>query len=262
MAEVLVRESGLAAFGTGREIGQRAGVSEATVTRLAYALGFQGFAEMQSYAQRHLARGRTVEKHQVAADALAHVDSLVERVMELDVANIRGTLADIRPADFDRAVELMGTAERIYVMGLRSSGSVAHFLTFLLGSIFGNAELITPGEGDLPNRMAALSPGSLFVAIAFPRYTRETVRAVACARERGARVVAITDSPLSPLAEKADATLSVRIDSLFFSDSYVAALSLANALLAACGARYRERAASNLDRLEALYGDFDPFWTR
>lgn len=261
-AEVLVRDPGLAAFASASEIARRAGVSEATVTRLAYALGFQGFAEMQNYAQQNLARGRLVEKHQVAVDELAGADSLVKRIMELDVANIRSTIAGIRLEDFDRAVEMIGTAERIHVIGLRSSGSVSHFLAFLLGSMFGNTELISPGEGDLPNRLVSLGPGSLLIAIAFPRYTRETVRTVTSASQRGAKILSITDSKLSPLAQKADVSLTVSIDSLFFSDSYVAALSLANALLAACGARYRDRVLGSLNRLEEFYREFDLFWTR
>jgi DNA-binding MurR/RpiR family transcriptional regulator len=103
--------------------------------------------------------------------------------------------------------------------------------------------------------MADVRPGDVVVAIDVRRYERWVVAAAADARLRGAEVVAVTDSVLSPLAAGASATFVVTAASPGPFDSHVGTLALANALVAAVAGRLRASATARLDRIEAAWKD-------
>lgn len=76
-----------------------------------------------------------------------------------------------------------------------------------------------------------IGPDDVFIGLSFPRYSKRTVQASHFARANGAKVIAITDSQKSPLADVADHVLIARSDMVSFIDSLVAPLSLVNALI-------------------------------
>jgi len=91
------------------------------------------------------------------------------------------------------------------------------------------------------------------VGISFPRYTRATVQVVAAAREQRCRIIALTDSVVSPLSKYADVLLIARDTIPSYTDSFVAPLSIINALLAAISTAGRPRTTRNLRKLENLW---------
>jgi DNA-binding MurR/RpiR family transcriptional regulator len=82
-----------------------------------------------------------------------------------------------------------------------------------------------------------LRENDVLIGISFPRYSTRTLEAMRFAKRCGAQVVAITDGPMSPLAEIADLSLTARTDMASFVDSLAAPLSLINALLVTLGLR-------------------------
>ena len=95
----------------------------------------------------------------------------------------------------------------------------------------------------------------------FPRYSKRTVKAIDYAKERGATVIAITDSAGSPLAAKCDHLLLARSDMASFVDSLVAPLSLINALIMAVSARDRERTFETFRELETVWKEYEVYGT-
>ena len=115
--------------------------------------------------------------------------------------------------------------------------------------------------GDILESILRIGPGDVLVGISFPRYSQSTVKGVQFAHDRGADVVAITDSPMSPLYQLASSVLLARSDMISFVDSLVAPFSLLNALIVAAGHRKDADIAQTFDRLEGIwndYGVFDP----
>ncbi len=82
-------------------------------------------------------------------------------------------------------------------------------------------------------RLMGIGPDDLLIAITFPRYASDVVQLVRYARDRGARVVALTDSPAAPIAPLADRVLFAPADHPTLSSSMVAAVAIAEALVAA-----------------------------
>ncbi len=261
VADYILREYERAAFLTAARLGQRVGVSESTVVRFAMALGYAGYPEMQQILQ-DMVRNKltTVDRLLGSVEGMEENESVLAKVMQQDIDNIRQTLQETVPEAFEEAVRLILGARRIYVTGLRSASSLAVFLTFCLNWVVGNAHALISGVEDWLEQMGEIEAGDLLIAISFPRYTRKTVEIVDHARSRGARVLAITDSVMSPLARQATLVLPARSSIDSYVDSFTAPLSLINALLTAVAQQQKERTVASLDRLESEWRKYRIFW--
>ena len=121
--------------------------------------------------------------------------------------------------------------------------------------MFDNVHLVSSGATDVFEEIAMLREDDVLVGISFPRYSKIAVNAVHFARDRGADVIAVTDSKMSPLYKMASASLLVSSDMISFVDSMAAPLSLLNALILAVGQQRR-------DDLSATLADMEQVWSR
>ncbi|MGE5560690.1 MAG: MurR/RpiR family transcriptional regulator [Chloroflexota bacterium] len=248
------------AFLPAAKVGEMAGVSESTVIRLASALGYDGYVGLQEVAQHALRGEAPLLKLEQSAASIAKGESVLARVVELDRENLRRIISSVGEADLQRAVDMILRAERIYVIGLKNSSPLAFFLGLGLNSMLEKVTILMSGSGDLPEQLATIKQGDCAICIGFPRYCRETVYALKYAQGRGAATIAITDGPTSPLAQWADLAFGVPAESLFYVNSYVAPMSLVNAILAAVSLRDRDRLVERLRQIERIYSDQDVYY--
>jgi DNA-binding MurR/RpiR family transcriptional regulator len=243
-----------AVFLTVNDLSQRVNVSLATVVRLSKALGFKGFPEFQREL-RLLFRDKltTISRLQKTMRHSATEEGILARVMQQDSENIRITLEQLPRKDFKRSIQLLNSAKRTVIVGLRSAHSLAVFLGVALEFLQRDVWMIQPGIGNMWDQLFRLKQGDVLVGISFPRYTRETVQALAFARKRGIKTLAITDSPISPLAQHADCVLTARCRMDSFIESFVAPLSLINAVVTALGVYRKESTMKTLSELEDFW---------
>ena len=246
-----------AAFMTASKLGKRVGVSESTVVRFAAELGYDGYPDMQRSLQKMIRnRLTTVQRIEVTNDRLGDQD-LLSMVLQSDIEKIRLTLEELDRESFDRAVDAIIAAKRIYIIGVRSSASIATFLSFYFNLIFGNVVEVTANTAsEVFERLLRVGEGDVVVGVSFPRYSSRTVQAMNFARDRGACTVAITDSEASPLAPICTYTLKARSDMASFVDSLVAPLSLVNALLVAVSQKRNEDLAHTFQTLEQIWEEY------
>ncbi|MBF6606073.1 MAG: MurR/RpiR family transcriptional regulator [Chloroflexi bacterium] len=221
-------------------IGGMIGVSESTVVRLALRLGYVGFPELQQAIRETLKPGAGDD---ASAASTRQGATTTAAMLEADSRNLAEIAARLDPADVGRAVDLLADTRTIYVVGFRTSFSVAYLASFLLQQIHPQTRLMDDSGGSLVNDVAAMGPGDTVVAIAFPRYVRKTIQVVEYAIAHGIRSIAITDSFLSPIAT-ADIIFSVPHDTPSFFNSNVAATVVVNALVA----EYADRTAGRSSR--------------
>ncbi len=260
IAEYLLRHYDKAAFMTASRLGGAVGVSESTVVRFATELGFDGYPQLQRVLQE-LIRNRltSVQRMDVTVEQIGREDVL-GKVLSLDIEKIRRTLEEISAEEFSRSVEAISAAKRIYILGVRSSATLAGFMGFYFNHIFDDVRVIsTTSASEMFEQMIHIGHGDVFVGISFPRYSQRTVKAARYARSSGATVIAITDSPASPLAEYSDRLLIARSDMASFVDSLVAPLSLINAIIVAAGMQNRDEVAKTFDRLEYIWDEYNVY---
>ena len=167
------------------------------------------------------------------------------------------TLEELDRDSFDQAVDAIVSARKIYIIGVRSSSAIAHFLSFYFNLIFENVCLVSANtSSEMFESLLRVGEGDVVVGISFPRYSSRTVQAMNFARDRGASTVAITDSEASPLAASARYTLKARSDMASFVDSLVAPLSLVNALLVAVSRRKNDDLAHTFHTLEEIWDEY------
>jgi DNA-binding MurR/RpiR family transcriptional regulator len=186
----------------------------------------------------------------------------MSQVMQSDIEKIRMTVEETDRAAFNRAVDDIIAARRIYILGVRSAGTIANFISFYFNLIFDNVVTVyTNSVSEVFEQIMRVGPDDVFIGVSFPRYSTRTVKSMRFAKNQGARVIAITDSMDSPLARLADETLVAKSDMASFVDSLVAPLSLVNALIVAIGRKKNQDLATTFSRLEQVWAEYDVYET-
>lgn len=259
IAEYILKNYDKAAFMTAAKLGVSVGVSESTVVRFANELGFSGYPKLQKSLQELIKNKlTTVQRLELSNDYISQGLAL-EGVLKADIENIRSTIEKINYDTFNDVVNKIFEAKRIYIIGLRSSTALAEFLGFYLNIILQNVKIVGSGMSDIFEQMINVEEGDLVIGIGFPRYASRTIDALAFAQDRGADVVAITDSFLSPLAARADYTLIAQSNMASFVDSLVAPLSVINALIIVVGMREKDIISTTFNKLEQIWKDYNVY---
>ena len=259
IAEYILKHYDKAAFMTAAKLGTSVGVSESTVVRFANELGFSGYPKLQKALQELIKNKLTTVQRIELSNDFINQESALKSVLKSDMENIRATLEKINHVTFDEVVNSIFRARKIYIVGLRSSTAIAEFLGFYLNLILDNVKVTGYGVSDIFEHMLNVSEEDLVIGIGFPRYAARTIEALDYAKNRGANVVAITDSLLSPLAARADYTLIAQSNMASFVDSLVAPLSVINALIIAVGLREKEKISSTFAKLEKIWEDYEVY---
>lgn len=252
-----------AAFMTAFKLGETVGVSESTVVRFAAELGFDGYPQLQK-AMQELIRSKltTVQRIEVTRARMAD-DEVLDNVMAYDMANIRQTLEELHRDVFYQAVDAIVEARRVYIFGAGSCRALANFLAYYLKLLLPDIHLIyTSSETEILEEMLQIGEQDAIIGLSFPRYSSKAVKTVHFAHSRQAKIIAITDSVLSPIAEYASYLLLAHSDMATIVDSLVAPLSIINALLVAVSLKKMDSNAARLTELEQLwetYQVFQPF---
>lgn len=260
IAEYIMERYDKAAFMTASKLGTIVGVSESTVVRFATELGFEGYPELQRALKEYTSNKlTTVQRIDVMNDQLSGND-VYEKILNMDIDKIRKTLEESDRDEFYRTVDALCAAKNIYVIGARSAAVLARFLSFYFNMMFDNVKLVhTTSTSEMFEQILNIGENDIMIGISFPRYSTHTVKAFRYAHEQGAKVIAITDSKASPLAEYADNMLLARSDMVSFADSLVAPMSVINALIVAVGMRKSDYVVKNYERLNAVYDEFEVY---
>lgn len=209
-------------------------VSTATVSRFARAMGFSGYPELRAaMAETLQSILKPVEKLREAIERPREKASPYEEGLTTTLDAVRTAAAGLSPALLDDLVRQISQARTLYVMGFGMSAHLAGLLTLGLQPFcpqlinvveFGGTEVAA-------GRLMNVGRGDLLIALSFPRYATDALQLAAYARDRGAHVVAITDSPASPLAAVAGTVLLAPSAHPVLSSSFAAALVVIEALL-------------------------------
>ena len=259
-AEFILSQYDKAAYITAAKLGATVGVSESTVVRFASELGYDGYPGMQREL-RSMIRTRltAAQRVGVASDRIAKEDVL-QSVLEADMDNLRASLAEIDKDEFEQIAEAVVNAKTVYIIGVRSSASLAMFLSFYLNLICGNVRHVqTSTASELFEQIFRIGEGDVLIGISFPRYSKRTLKAIHYAKSRNATVVSITDSKASPIAQAADMSLIARSDMASFVDSLVAPLSVINALIVAISMKKQGEVVATFEKLEKIWDEYQVY---
>ena len=249
-----------AAYLTASKLGAVVRVSESTVVRFANELGFEGYPELQKSLQELIRTKLTsVQRMEITNDRIGDGEVL-SKILSGDIEKIRTTLDRIDPVAFDAAVDAIIDAKHIYISGMRSASLLSGFLGYYFNQMFPDVRTVqATSSSEMFEQLFRIEEGDVFIGISFPRYSKRIIDAIDFAKSKGAVTVALTDSEASPLAQGADHLLIARSDMASFVDSYVAPLSVINALIVALSKKKKQDVAETFEKLEAIWDEYDVY---
>jgi DNA-binding MurR/RpiR family transcriptional regulator len=260
IANYILKHYEKAVYLTAAKLGSIVGVSESTVVRFATEIGYDGYPKFQE-ALEELVKSKltAMQRLEVTTDRI-DTQHVLKSVLQTDEEKIHYTLEHIDEQIFDGAVESILQAKTIYILGVRSCAGLADFLAFYFNIIFESVKLVnTNSTSEMFEIIHRIGKDDVIIGISFPRYSKRILKMLEYASSRGAKVIAITDSEISPIAQFADYALLGRSEMISFVDSLVAPLSIINALIVAISLRKKDEIASNLNSLESIWTEYEVY---
>ncbi len=246
IAEAVLAEPTLLAFGTVSDLADRVGASRPSVVRFARKLGFDGYTQLQRNARRDLSRRLARPSERIRHDeessrpAREALDSAIASVFEAVHGERRAALA----APFVRA-------ENVWVLSGETSQAGAHAFHRRLSIIRPGVHLIE--DRSMGTDLSNAGPGDAAIVFDFFRYRRRVTTTAHFLARSGVTIVAITDSPLSPLVAVADQWCEIEVPAVGPFDSSVPIVAIAESLVSQVARDLHDDAAARIDRIEALW---------
>ncbi|ONI39277.1 N-acetylmannosamine kinase [Candidatus Epulonipiscium fishelsonii] len=260
IANYILNHYDKAVFLTAAKLGAVVGVSESTVVRFANEIGYDGYPQFQD-ALEELVKSKltAMQRLEVTTNRIDKTDVL-KTVLQADEEKIRYTLEEIDKQVFSKVIEEILNAKTIYILGVRSCAGIATFLNFYLNIMFGNIKLITTNSiSEIFEEVHRITKDDILIAISFPRYSKRAYKAIEFVKARNAKILAITDSKLSPIGQCADYVLVGRSEMVSFVDSLVAPLSIINAIIVALSLKKKDELVLNLENLENVWMEYEVY---
>lgn len=261
IAEYLINHYDIAAFMTAASLGETVGVSESTVVRFANVLGYEGYRELQKELQELVkSKLTTVQRISLSSD-FNNLENYMREVMKKDIQNIENILKEIDFNVFQKSLDITLKAQQVYILGLRSSSFLAGYLGFYLNFLLDNVKIVTAGPNDVFEQLLKVTEKDVIIGISYPRYSRRTLEALSYAKEKGCKILTITDSLMSPATQYSDYTLVASSNMFSFVDSLVAPMSLINAFIVALGTKKGKQITNYFEDLETIWKKHDVYIT-
>lgn len=253
VAEAVLDDPKIVAFGTVAELASRSGSSGPTVVRFAAKLGFAGFVELQLAVQEEMADQLRPAVQRIrerrSGDVLA-------TVLATDLENVRRSLDDIDPDEFAAAVELVADRRhRVFVVASELSGAPGRLLAEHLDLLRADVIAVEGAAPRVSRRLVDIEPGDVVFVFDLRRYEQWVLDAATRADERGALVIAVTDSRVSVLAARARHAFTVAARGVGPFDSATGGVAFVHAFVAATAAKLRRSATARLDAIEASWAE-------
>ncbi|MBU9725279.1 MurR/RpiR family transcriptional regulator [Diplocloster modestus] len=239
------------AFCTLEDIAARIGVSTTTVIRFSRVLGYAGFSEMQKDIQSNIkskvALPERLDNMMVLSD-----NQLLNESFANDIQNIQKTMAAQNDEDLQKVIRHISDARNVYILGMRSSFSIAHYLASRLGEIKKNVRLVQSIGMIYPEEIVGAEKGDICIAYLFPRYSKIAATIISWLKNMGVEVILVTSLNYSAVSGYGDIILPCAISSISYKNSFAAPLCLTNYLIAALAKNNYEESRETLARTESI----------
>ena len=261
IAEYIVDHPDRVAFSTVDQMAGQLDVNPSTIVRFTYRLGLKGFPDLQERT-RQLVRGQLSAASEIVNEnsVLVHLEGTAFGTsLGQDLQNLRRTISALKVEDLQRASDIIAAARRVFVVGSFNAYSVAFFLGLALDRIRGN---VTVWSGDMTlqaSQLVDLGPEDCLIAFTSAPYAVSTQKVAQLAKEAKAKVIAVTDTPISAVGQIADVILAAASTGAGLQNSFVAAMAVANALLNGVAAANSELTLERYGRLAKVLGRLDAF---
>jgi len=252
IAEAVLAEPTLLAFGTVSDLADRVGTSRPSIVRFANKLGFNGYTRLQQHVRSDLSHRLSRPSERIRSDGKTAPPA--RDVINGAISSVLDALEDGRIAELAAPVV---QAEKVWILSGETSQAGAH-------ALHSGLSMVRPGvrsleEHSFSTTLSDAGPCDAVVVFDFFRYRRQVATAARVFAGAGVTVVAITDSPLSPLVELADTSCQIEIPAVGPFDSSVPVVLMCELLVGEIAQELQDDATNRIDRIEALWEETEVF---
>jgi DNA-binding MurR/RpiR family transcriptional regulator len=252
IAEEVLTEPTLLAFGTVSDLANHVGTSRPSIVRFANKLGFGGYSKLQKHVRNDLS-------HQLArpSERIRQRDRTVPPARVAINGSIASVFTALEGGQLSELAAPLVRAENVWVLSGETSKAGAH-------ALLSGLSMIRPGvrsleEHSFATDLSDAGPNDAAVVFDFFRYRRQVINAARVFADSGVSVVAITDSPLSPLVELADVWCEIEVPAIGPFDSSVPVVTIAELLVSQVAIELQDEATERIDCIEALWEKTEVF---
>ena len=246
-----------------RRLAKDAGVKPATITRLTKILGFHEYdALREPFRQRLKTRSPDFASKLQDVQKLGESNegSLFADLRAQEIFNIEHSLSDENYPIMDAAAQTMHESRKVYVLGLRGAHAPAFLFHYAYQLFQDNSQLLDTSAGIFADQLRGIGPEDSLLVVSFPPYTQLTIDAVEYAAEAGAKIVAVTDSIVSPAASAAAHTIVTKNQSPSFYHSFTGALAVIQALITMLVTKAGGDAVKIVEEAEKQLSRISAYW--
>lgn len=244
---------------TSTAMAEKIGVSDTSVVRFVRKLGFKGYIDFRSAMKERILKKTKQERQGLSpmekyakSKELLKRDSLISDVSSYTLDNLEKSFFALDSSTLEQVVNILMRSDRKYIAGFRGTACCAQYMSSKLLFLTPNVMLITHADATAAERLIDITERDCLFLYSFPLHSEITKTLMDIARENKAKIILMTDSPTSPLANKADIVITARVDGLGFTNSYVAPLSLSELIILAVSSRCDETFSERFNRIDTI----------
>ena len=257
IAAVVASDPTAAAFATVAEFAARAETSPPTVVRFATKLGFDGYTSFQAATRRSVSEQITTPTDRIRRRPAGNARTAALAALTTAITTASTDLDDERLAAL--AAPIVNGSGALWIVASETSSPAAHVMAANLRLVRRQVRHLDGSPAAIATAVVDAGPDDVVIAIDFERYEQNVVSTTRLLADAGAKVVALTDGPLSPLAHLADRWIAIPVPAVGPFDSALPVLAVVEALSAEVAAGLRSDATVRLDRIERAWDTFDVF---
>lgn len=234
-------------FLTVHQISKSTNSSVASIVRFAQRVGFTGFSEMRIAITNSL---QTKLKHKQTFplfDKRKADGDILTSVANIDIKNINDTLSLIEREKFNEAIDLILKSKRIFTAGLGISYLLAEILAYQLTQVSLDSSVLKHTHTVFQEQILYMNKSDLLITFSFPPYSIETIDTAQFAKQRGIKVVSVTNKQSSPITFHSEISLTVNSENMLFTNSFAAISVLINAIATACALKNKTKVKKIID---------------
>jgi DNA-binding MurR/RpiR family transcriptional regulator len=258
LARYFIDHEDVVAFASTGQIAKQTGASAATVVRFSQLLGYEGYPGLQAAIRSQLPQYRTaVQKLAGHINDGNLTEHLPTQIAQTNVNSIQKTLSQVSDSMLADVVAALIRARNIRIFGSGLSAAAAIHAEYALSTLGFAVLACTDGGVSQLLEISRLTDQDVVIVISVWRYLRSTVEATEAARAAGATCIALTDSPVAPVATLTDHVLISNIEGALHSRSLSGILSLIDLISAAIVSERPQESMESLRRIDTFYQEND-----
>lgn len=251
------------AFMTAQQWAVNVETSEVSVIRFVRFLGYKGYPEFSENLRQIIRNEMTLVNYtELSIHKRSETDNVLMDIIKAEEQNFNELIAKYSPRTMEKVLDSLSSAERVIVVGLRSSAALAIYCSYMFMRALGK-EIITihdSGEHVFDYLLPLEGKKIVVIAFAYPRYPTKALEIIKYLKTCKFPIISITSDELSPLVALSDDVIYAPSHSVSFTDSMSAATAIINTIVLEYINKFHDKSIDRIKRFEALAAEKSYYW--